>query len=326
MGQRHSFLVRLLPVFCPRPWGRHSLEPFFVNPVEDGPPIGEVWLSSLDCRIQGLAGGTVEGLWGRMRAAERGAAVAGLGRFPLLVKILFTAEKLSVQVHPDDDFARRHEGEPWGKNEVWYVLEAEPGAWVRCGLIQGMARSGLDALLKTPAAENALQCIPVRLGDIVSVPAGTLHSIGPGLVLCEIQQYSDVTYRVYDYDRLGLDGRQRPLHLEKARAALKLETPGAGLCSAVPLEGCRDGRVLFSGSRFVVQHFSSATRLDLHSDSSHLDLIIMLAGAGAIRAAGGEMEFKRGDTFLVSAEAEGIEVAPIEPSQWLRTFPVGQWQ
>ena len=261
-----------------------------------------------------------------MRAAERGAAVAGLGRFPLLVKILFTAEKLSVQVHPDDDFARRHEGEPWGKNEVWYVLEAEPGAWVRCGLIQGMARSGLDALLKTPAAENALQCIPVRLGDIVSVPAGTLHSIGPGLVLCEIQQYSDVTYRVYDYDRLGLDGRQRPLHLEKARAALKLETPGAGLCSAVPLEGCRDGRVLFSGSRFVVQHFSSATRLDLHSDSSHLDLIIMLAGAGALRAAGGEMEFKRGDTFLVSAEAEGIEVAPIEPSQWLRTFPVGQWQ
>lgn len=252
--------------------------------------------------------------------------MAGLGRFPLLAKILFTSDKLSVQVHPDDEFARAHEREPWGKSEVWYVLEAEAGAWVRVGLVQGSTRTNLDALLGTPAIENSLRRIVVRRGDVVSIPAGTLHSIGPGLILCEIQQYSDVTYRVYDYGRPGLDGRPRALHLEKARAAVKIDTPQAGLHSPGQLREGGEGQVLFSGNRFIVEHFESDSRVGLPSDPTHFDLIVTLAGAGRIRAAGEEMKFKRVEAFLVTANAGGIEIEPDRPSRWLRTYPVGQWQ
>lgn len=252
--------------------------------------------------------------------------MAGLGRFPLLAKILFTSDKLSVQVHPDDEFARAHEREPWGKSEVWYVLEAEAGAWVRVGLAQSPARPDLGSLLGAPAIEDALRKIPVRRGDVVSIPAGTLHSIGPGLILCEIQQYSDVTYRVYDYDRPGFDGRPRELHLEKARAAVKTDTPQSGLYfHGAPKEG-GEGPLLFPGDRFIVEHFEASSRVSLASDPKHFDLIVTLAGAGSIKAAGEEMEFRQVEAFLVTANAGGIELRPDRPSRWLRTYPVGQWQ
>lgn len=261
-----------------------------------------------------------------MGKERRGDAVTGWGRFPLLAKFLFTADKLSVQVHPEDEFARRHEGEPWGKSEVWYVLEAEPGAWVRVGLKQEVGRTELERIFGSPAVEQGLRQIPLRPGDVVSIPAGTLHSIGPGLVLCEIQQYSDVTYRVYDYERLGLDGQRRWLHLEKARAAVHLNTPEAGRLCPPPLKEGREGRVLFSGARFVVQHFSSTTQVSSPVDPSHFDLVVFLKGSGAIGAGGEGMRFKPGDAFLVAANAGGMEVAPNKPSEWLRTYPVGEWQ
>lgn len=328
---RLAILVRLLPEFCARPWGRRTLALFFESAAEEfSQPIGEAWLSSLDCKIEGRSVPrgvrTLSALWQSMENPERGTALAGLSRFPLLVKILFTSDKLSVQVHPDDEFARKHEREPWGKSEVWYVLEAEPGAWVRVGLAAGVAPSKLNALLGTTAVEEALRKIAVRRGDVVSIPAGTLHSIGPGLILCEIQQHSDVTYRVYDYDRPGLDGRPRELHMDKARAAVKIDTPQAGLYThGAPKEG-GERPVLFSGNRFIVEHFEANTRVSLPSDPKHFDLILTLAGAGSIKTAGEEMKFKQVEAFLVAANAGGIEIVPDRPSRWLRTYPVGQWQ
>jgi mannose-6-phosphate isomerase len=261
-----------------------------------------------------------------MTRSERGSAVAGLPRFPLLVKLLFTSDKLSVQLHPDDEFARKYEGEPWGKSEVWYVLEAEPGAWVRVGLKEQSAREELGRLLGTAGIEDALQRIVVRAGDVVSVPAGTLHSLGPGLILCEIQQYSDVTYRVYDYERPGLDGRPRSLHLEKARGAIKLDSTGAGLQTPAPRRDAGEGRILFAGPRFGVEQFESGGRVKLASDPAHFDLMVTLAGSGRIKAVGAEMEFGGVEAFLVTADAGGIEVLPDAPSRWLRTYPIGQWQ
>ena len=328
---RFAILVRLLPEFCERPWGRRTLAPFFDETLEaPAAPMGEAWLTSLACRVESASAPSgarmLTELWEGMKGLERGAAVAELSRFPLLAKILFTSDKLSVQVHPDDEYARRHEREPWGKSEAWYVLEAEPGAWVRVGWAEGVAPSKLDALLGTAAIEEALRKIVVERGDVVSIPAGTLHSIGPGLILCEIQQYSDVTYRVYDYERPGLDGRLRELHLEKARGAAKLAAANAGLCRRAVLQEGAAGRVLFSGNRFFIEHFESSSRVALPSDPKHFDLIVTLAGAGRIRAAGVEMKFKGAEAFLVAANAGGIEIEPDEPSQWLRTFPVGQWQ
>lgn len=331
---RSVILIRLLPGFHARPWGRRTFAPYF-DGVDAGAaaPIGEVWLSSVDCRIEGArapAGARTLGeLWERMSASERGTTAKSWARFPLLAKLLFTSDKLSVQVHPDDEYARAREGEPWGKSEVWYVLEAEPGAWVGVGLAEKLERSELEARLGTAAVENALRKIGVGRGDVVSVPAGTLHSIGPGLVLCEIQQYSDVTYRVYDYDRPGLDGRPRALQVEKAREVVKLETPRAGLCAPAAARAGSAGRVLFTGERFAVERYESGSPVSVPSGPAHFDLLVTLEGAGAIRAGGEEMKFRGVEAFLLAAQAHGpealAEVAPDEPSQWLRAYPVGRW-
>lgn len=137
-------------------------------------------------------------------------------KFPLLVKLLDANRKLSVQVHPDDDYALRHEGNELGKSEMWVVLHAEPGAAVILGLKPGATRERLDTAIQSASLENFLHKVPVQTGDFICLPAGTLHAILGGLIIAEIQQNSDTTYRVYDWGRVGHDGKPRPLHVDKA--------------------------------------------------------------------------------------------------------------
>jgi len=259
-----------------------------------------------------------------MTPAEQGTAVAGWSRFPLLAKFLFTAEKLSVQLHPDNSYAQQHEGEPWGKSEMWYVIDAAAGAWVRVGFDPGFTRARLQPLLGTAGVEEALNSVPVRGGDAVYVPAGTLHSIGPGLILCEIQQYSDVTYRVYDYDRPGLDGRRRPLQLEQALAAVRLETPEAGRRTPVQLPAGRgQGQLVVASPHFVVEKYETQKPFEIFSEPVHFSLLIFCAGAGRLGSGTLPFPYQKGDAFLVSANSPVLEVAPAEPSLWLRAYPVG---
>jgi len=164
--------VRLEPSFHERVWGAKVLGPWYPDAKK---PTGEVWFPSGD----------------------------------LLVKFIFTADRLSVQVHPDDDYAMRVEGSP-GKTEMWYVLRAEPGAEIATGFRQSVTREQVREAALSGEIEDMLQWWPVQAGDVFFIPAGTVHAIGGGLVLCEIQQNSDLTYRLYDY------GRPRPLHLDKA--------------------------------------------------------------------------------------------------------------
>lgn len=168
--------MKLVPREIEKPWGRDD---------GSGRLVGEIWFEAPDGRA-----------------------------LPLLVKYLFTSEKLSVQVHPDDAHARAR-GLPNGKSECWYVVAAEPGARLALGLKQEMSEAGLRAAAADGSIEHRLDWIEARAGDFFSVPAGTIHAIGPGLSLIEIQQPSDVTYRLYDY------GRDRPLHLDDAVAVAR---------------------------------------------------------------------------------------------------------
>jgi len=146
-----------------------------------------------------------------------GTRTASTGDFPLLVKIIYAEDNLSVQVHPDDEYALRADNELCGKNEMWYVLEAPPDSYLIIGLRDGVGRERFKQTLERGVGvEDCLNKLHVRRGDVIDIPAGLVHAVGKGIMLAEIQQNSDLTYRIYDYNRAGLDGKPRLLHTDKA--------------------------------------------------------------------------------------------------------------
>jgi len=208
---------RIEPLFDPRVWGFRDLRPWYDH-VTEGDPIGEVWLTGDKCIVASGpgAGQTLESLFAAAPEALLGPAAPKTGS-PLLIKVIFAREKLSVQVHPDDKMAQKY-GDPRGKTECWYTLAAEPGAHVAAGLKPGVTLEQVKAGIQDGTLEEDLTMVPVTAGDLVFVDAGTVHAILPGAILLETQQNCDLTYRMYDY------GRPRPLHIEKSLEATRLVT------------------------------------------------------------------------------------------------------
>ncbi|MGA9230645.1 MAG: type I phosphomannose isomerase catalytic subunit [Exiguobacterium oxidotolerans] len=213
-------MYKLEPVFKERIWGGRRLEELFQYDLPVG-KIGECWAvsahpSGLTRLIEGPnRGQTLDVLWASQRLELFGSYA--LDSFPLHVKLLDSSSYLSIQVHPNDEEARRLENEPYGKSECWYVLEADEGAEVILGHTLTCPEE-LKQCAQTKDWDNCLRHIPVKRGDFLYIPSGTIHALGPGIVLLEIQQMSDRTYRLYDYDRLDEQGDPRELHLEKALA------------------------------------------------------------------------------------------------------------
>ncbi len=205
------------PIFKERIWGGSVLKGLYGDVVPAG-PIGEAWVvSAVPGSESVVAGGRYAGrTLADLYEHDRELFPRAKGAFPLLTKILDAADRLSVQVHPDDDYARVHEHQS-GKTECWYVLQAEPGARLVIGHT-AQTRDELEAAVASGTLETLLVQIPVVAGDFVYIPAGTLHAIGKGIVLLENQQTSDVTYRIYDYNRIDAKGQRRELHLEKGLA------------------------------------------------------------------------------------------------------------
>lgn len=153
-----------------------------------------------------------------------GSKAEKYGEFPILVKLIDAADDLSVQVHPDDDYALLHEND-FGKTEAWFILDALPGAKLVYGFKEDITKDEFEESIKNHTLTEKLNYVPVKKGDLFFIDSGTIHAIGKGILLAEIQQSSNVTYRVYDYDRLGNDGKARDLHVEKALAVTKTEKP-----------------------------------------------------------------------------------------------------
>lgn len=264
---------RLKPWFSERPWGKRDLRPWYAD-TGTKELVGEAWLTGPQCVVETgpLAGRTLASV-----ATELG------GEFPLLVKLLFPAEKLSVQVHPDDAWAKRF-GETRGKTECWYVLEAEPGAAVALGLKAGVDVAAVKAAVADGAngnMEKLLEWVPVSVGDMLFVDAGTVHAIAPGVVLLETQQTSDVTYRLYDY------GRPRELHLEKGLQVIKTKTQ-AGKVSPRKMDGF---------IRLIEQRYFVVDRFDVAAGEVRVAMdgpgcLVGLTGSGVVRWGGVEVELK----------------------------------
>jgi mannose-6-phosphate isomerase len=244
----------LRPQFVGRTWGRHDLSPWYLPsaPADRTPgddPVGEAWLTGPQSKVVDgtYAGKTLDDV----AKAEPDAVSALDGEFPLLIKMLFPDAKLSVQVHPNDTEAQAR-GLARGKTECWYVLEAKPGATVACGLRSGATIDDLRTAIADGTAEDVLEHIPVSAGDMVFVDAGTVHAIGPGVTILEVQQTSDTTYRLYDY------GRPRELHLDHGLAVSKIGTR-AGKVSPQPVSaGTVQGTRLIAEQYFTVDSFRLA--------------------------------------------------------------------
>ena len=215
---------RIAPSFSGRVWGYRDLRPWYDVVAQSGEPIGEAWLTGDQCQVAtgphtgkklaALFSGNAEALLGPSPARDEAASASAS---PLLIKVIFAKEKLSVQVHPDDAMAQKY-GDPRGKTECWYALQAEPGAQVACGLKPGVTLDDVKAGIDAGTLEASLNLLDVDPGDMIFVDAGTVHAIWPGSILLETQQNCDLTYRMYDY------GRGRELHIAKSLEATRLKT------------------------------------------------------------------------------------------------------
>jgi len=233
---------RIDPWFSPRPWGYNDLRPWY-DRVSEGDPIGEVWLTGDQCLVATgpHTGVSLGALFARQRDALLGASLPGEGS-PLLIKVIFAREKLSVQVHPDDGMAQKY-GQPRGKTECWYALAADPEAQLALGLKPGVTLSEVKQGIHDGGLESLLHVLPVRAGDLIFVDAGTVHAIWPGSILLETQQNSDITYRMFDY------GRPRELHIDKSLEATRLVT----LAGKVAPRELADRTVLIDADYFRVE-------------------------------------------------------------------------
>jgi mannose-6-phosphate isomerase len=238
---------RIDPMYVERIWGTPDLRPWYdYGTSADRTPIGEVWLTGDECRVASgeWAGRTLGEVLSEHSVAMLGAAGAERTRrtSPLLLKVIFAKEKLSVQVHPDDRLAQKY-GQPRGKTECWYALAAGPGAQVAAGLRPGVTLQQVEAGVADGTLEAELEIVPVAAGDLVYVAAGTVHAIWPGSVLLETQQNSDITYRLYDY------GRPRELHVAKALEAIRFDTAA----TRIPPIELADRTVLVDREYFKVE-------------------------------------------------------------------------
>lgn len=211
-------IIRLRPVYQQRVWGGRELERLYGRTLPlDGLPYGESWEVVDRLEAQSIVdGGLFDGLslhelWTEHRVSIFGERAPKVERFPLLLKILDARDDLSIQVHPPASIAAEMRGEP--KSEMWYISDANPGASLAVGVQPGVTRESFEAALELGSAADCVHRLPVVAGDYIYIPSGRLHAIGGGLVIFEIQQNSDTTYRVFDWNRVGLDGKPRDLHV-----------------------------------------------------------------------------------------------------------------
>ena len=241
-----------------KPWGRHRLWPGFADPAADGPPIGEAWFQTPDA-----------------------------GTPKLLIKYLFTSERLSVQVHPDDEQARAR-GYKRGKDECWVILDAEPDARIALGTLMPMSAGELRAAAEDGSIVDKLDWKPVRAGEFYYSGAGTIHAIGAGITLVETQQNVDLTYRLYDY------GSDRELHLDDGVA---VSNPVPYVAPPMPGRVSDDRAILCEGPKFVLERWTGGTHHVSLPDGTP-GWLVPLTGEGAV----GGVAFKAGECVLVEGD------------------------
>jgi mannose-6-phosphate isomerase len=297
-------------IFKERVWGGRNLERLYKKALPPGVPIGESWeISDRPGDVSVIANGPLAGkdlhwLIEHHTKELLGDAQPANGRFPLLVKILDAEEKLSLQVHPPPQKAAELGGEP--KTEMWYIAAAKPGAELYVGLKHGVTRQTFEEKIKSGDVADCFHRVKVKVGDVMFLPSGRVHAIGEGLVIFEIQQNSDTTYRVFDWNRVGLDGKPRALHIAESLASIDFEdfeppiiSSGASkTASTTPVVDCP----LF---KVEVQHARESVRFS----EGKLRVIGLLSGRASVSGGNESVEIKAGEFCLIPAGLKQTEAS-----------------
>jgi mannose-6-phosphate isomerase len=317
--------LRIEPIFSPRPWGSRSLAPLFPEKANLPELIGEAWLTGVDCKIAygPLAGKTLGDAWSAMSAEWRGTRLTSCRDFPILVKFIFPQDKLSIQVHPDDAYAAVHEqaGGGRGKTEMWHAVSSELGARLLLGLKPGTDKEKFLDAMKENRLEDVFQSHPVTAGDTFFVAAGTPHTIGPRMILCEVQEYSDLTYRVYDYGRVDGNGRSRELHIEKALEVMKFGAAAPAKVVPLHLPGERVHKTLLAAcSYFATERWEFRATVQAESQRKCFDLFVILDGTGHIHWQGAPLAYQRGQCWFIPASLGEFSLQPEQRTSVIRTY------
>jgi mannose-6-phosphate isomerase len=301
------------------------LAPLFPEKSNLSKPLGEAWLTGVDCKVVSgpFAGRTLGEAWAEMPVEWRGSQLAAVPEFPLLVKFIFPTDKLSIQVHPDDTYASEHEKAAGGrgKTEMWHLVSADSGAQVLLGLKPGVDKEKFREGLKQQTLENLLQVVPVHEGDTLFVPAGTPHTIGAGMVICEVQEYSDLTYRVYDYGRVEANGKPRELHIEKALEVMKFGSRAGGKVTPLLLPAVGATRSLLVACKFFgAERWECVEKTEIPVEPARFELVAILKGAGTLSWPESAARYHRGECWLVPASQGRIWIQPEAPTSLIRTY------
>ncbi len=307
------------PIFKERVWGARNLERLYGKKLPAAVPIGESWeISDRPGDVSLVANGPLAGkdlhwLVEEHRADLLGDAKLEAGRFPLLIKLLDAQEKLSLQVHPPASKAAELRGDP--KTEMWFIADAVPGAELYVGLKRGVTRADFEQRIGDGSVAECFHRVPVRTGDSMFLPSGRVHAIGAGLMIFEIQQNSDTTYRVFDWNRVGLDGKPRELHVPQSLASIDFADFEPALVSGEEIEGPSfQSRRLVNDPLFTVTQYQVAHPGSVQFPAGRMQVIGVVSGE--VRS--GEVSLRAGEFCLLPACLKSAEVTASAGTQFLR--------
>ena len=295
--------IKLIPAIKDYLWGGRKLIDEY-NKKTDLSCAAESWeLSTHPDGESVIADGHFKGLTLSQYFEQNGRDCIGKNAlafdfFPILIKLIDAKGNLSIQVHPDDEYALKNEHE-YGKTEMWYIVDCNEGAYLYYGLKHEITKAEFEERIKNNTLLEILNKVPVHKGDVFFIPSGTVHAICEGILICEIQQNSNTTYRVYDYNRIGADGKPRELHIQKAVEVSSLTPP--------PDIQKPKGNTLVSCKYFTVDHVMCKGNLKTPTKPDSFLSVIVLDGSGELSLCGNKSDLKKGDSIFIPAQDNEIQ-------------------
>jgi len=311
------------PIFKQRVWGGRELERLYHKPLPPDMPIGESWeISDRPGDVSTIANGPLAGknlhwLVENHAGDLLGSAQPQAGRFPLLLKLLDAREKLSLQVHPPAAKAAELGGEP--KTEMWYVADAAPGAELFVGLKRSVTRAEFERRIQAGTVADCFHRVPVQPGDAMFLPSGRVHALGAGLVIFEIQQNSDTTYRVFDWNRAGLDGKARELHIPQSLASIDFNDFEPSLLpqARVP-RGTHRSRPLVRDFLFIVEAYEADPGAEIPFTPGKMQILALVTGRVQVCDGSAVLPLAVGQFCLLPASLPRVAVRAETPTTFLR--------
>ena len=314
--------LRFQPLIKSIRWGGTRLGTVLNKPIGDATDCAESWEIADHASGQStVVGGELDGHTLNQLMQNHGAELLGrhhaMTQFPLLIKFLDANDWLSLQVHPNDAQAVTYDPHENGKTEAWIIIDAEPDSQICCGLKAGVTAEQLRQHLETGNVEDLLNLISVKAGDCVFVPAGTVHAIGSGILLAEVQQQSNLTFRLHDWGRVGTDGKPREIHVDPALACIDFDRGPVFPVTPVPhQEATHIAENLVECDHFVIRRHRSEESFSLLFDD-RFRILMLLIGVVRISMNGITTTLLKGETILIPACVDAVEITPEEDATLL---------